>query len=299
MSSYISHFDYIRSPSGLETASLLGNSLRLSSAAIAGATSLSVTPNTTVALAVNDRLTIFDGASSEVVFVAGTTNTGSSGITIQSPGLQYAHAQYTPLCSDGVLGSLADQIINASTWLETICQQSLLQATYTNETLRMPSMRASIDAQGQLNFRPRHFPITAENGITIITNSGVANTYDATQCIIATDHQIVSVPWLVATGNQSSNANIWLSPAPSRQQTMWLQITYTAGYAQAAIPGDVKDAAILLVSDMLSRRQNPTGASSISLGDKSLQAGSRDTSGESDLVKRAKQILVNYSIKPF
>ncbi len=295
---YIDHVAYQRSPSGLETASLLGNSARLSTLHVAGATTLSVTPATTVALSQFDQITIFDGPNTEVVLVSASTASGQTHIPLVA-GTQFQHAANTPLCSDGVLGSLADQIINASAWLENICQQSLFQATYTNETLRMPSMRASIDQQGMLNFRPRHFPITAENGLTIVTNSAVSNTYDATQCIIADDHQIVSVPWLVATGNQNTNANIWLYPQPSRQQQQWLQITYTAGYAPSALPGDVKDAAVLLVSDMLSRRQNPTGASSISIGDKSLQSGSRDVSGDSDLVKRALKILVNYTIKPF
>jgi len=297
-STYIDHLMYTRSPSGLESASLLGNSFRLSGAHTLGATSLTITPATTVDLAQYDQITIFDGPNSEVVMVAADTPMPATSLTLVS-GLTFAHAGATPCCTDGPLGSLADQIINASAWLETICQQSLFQATYTNETLRMPGMRASIDQQCQLNFRPRHFPITAENGITLITNNSATNTYDATQCIIAADHQIVSVPWLVTTGNNNTNANMWLYPAPSREQQMWLQITYTAGYTPAQLPADVRDAAVSLVSVLLSRRQNPTAADIIILGDKRLTTNPTNTTGESNHYKHAMNILKNYTIKPF
>lgn len=48
---YITPLEYLRGNSGQETASLVGNVLRLSSALTAGATTLSVTPVTTVAQA--------------------------------------------------------------------------------------------------------------------------------------------------------------------------------------------------------------------------------------------------------
>lgn len=297
MNLYASIFDFLRNPTGLETGSLVGNTARLSSAQIIGATSLPVTPVTTVALNVNDRITIFDGSSSEVVIVGATAAIGSSSVTIQAPGLAYAHTQYVPLCSDGVMGSLADQIVDASAELENYLQQALFQATYT-ETLRMPSMRASIDNQQMLVFRPRHFPVSTETGITIKQNNSTPVSYDATQAIIDGGQQVVSVPWLVAGSGGGSTYS--LLPAISRSTSLFLTITYTAGYPAASMPGDVREACVLLTSDILAKRLNPLGAVDVASGDRHLSAALRgDLTGESLLVKRAFKLLDTYSIQAF
>jgi hypothetical protein len=293
-SAYIDHFQYQRSPSGLESASLIGNSMRLSGAVVIGATTLPVAQNILVALNANDRITIFDGLNSEVVIVASAATVGASSITIQSPGFVANHAQYTPCCSDGILGSLADEIVNASDWLENICQQSLLyNGTATTETLRMPSMRASIDNGNILTIRPRNFPIGALNSLAIKSNNSVSTSYDATQAIIEATGQSISVPWLI--GGSGGGSTYSLTTQVSRQSTQWLTINYNKGYTLATLPGSVKDACVLLTSDILARRQNTTGADSIIIGKKSMVTSARgDTSAMSGLLKAAMRQLQSY-----
>ena len=293
---YISQFDYLRSPSGLESASLLGNSMRISTLALAGAVSFTVTPVTTVQLNLYDRITIFDGPNSEVVIVAGTTNAGSGNIGIQAPGLQFQHAAGTPCCSDGVLGSLADQIVDASAWLESeFTFQALFQATYTGEILPLPSMQASFDNQNMLVFRPKHFPVTAVSSIVLSTLQSNPVTFDATQAFIDANQQTVRVPSLRASGaSQVFYPNQYMS----RNRNMWLTIGYTAGYQVSAMPPDIRQAVILLVSAILSRRQNPTGADQIDFADKRLVATMRgDTTGESLLVKEARKKVSRYKVR--
>jgi hypothetical protein len=293
---YISHFDFLREPSGLETASLLGNSGRLSSAVVAGATALPVTPTTIVALAQFDRVTLFDGPNTEVVQVVSTVATGQASIPLLT-GTQYAHAQYTPYCSDGGSGSLADQIIDASTWLENICQQSLFQQSYT-ETLRIPSMRAALDNEQQLAMRPRHFPVSSVSSLSLKSSQSDSTTYDAAQTIIDSAAQVVYVPALLSTGGNSTTYN--LLPMRSRTANQWLTISYLAGYPANAIPGDVREAVMLLLSDILAKRLNPSGAYETQMGKRRIRlSATADTSGDSALVKRARQILQNYSSEAY
>src|SRR5690242_16942111 len=135
---YIDCFIYQRSVTGLEKGSLIGNAGRLSSAIAAGVTSLPVIPTTSVALNQFDQITIFDGNLTEVVMVGANTQIGTTSIPLLQP-TQNAHVQYTPYCTDGPMGSLADAIIEASNWIENLCQQTLFQQTYTGETLQLPS----------------------------------------------------------------------------------------------------------------------------------------------------------------
>lgn len=294
---YIDHFQYQRSPSGLESASLLGNSMRLANVTNVGATILNSTPNLTVQLNQYDQVTVFDGPNSEVVVVASQFNAGSSSFTIQSPGLQFQHAAGTPMCSNGILGSLADQIVDASAWLEAdFTYQSLFQATYTNEVLPLPSMQASIDNQNMLLFRPRHFPVTAVSAIQLNAIQNQATIFDATQAFIDANQQYVRVPNLVSTG--PSGQVFWPQQWFSRTNNMWLTITYTAGYTQAQLPPDIRDVAVLLTSVILSRRQNPTGADQIDFADKRLVATLRgDNTGEGLLVKEARRKASRYKVK--
>jgi len=270
--------------------------MRLSALHTAGAVTLLVVPNTTVQLNQYDRITIFDGPNSEVVIVAGTTNAGVGSIGIQTPGLQFQHAAGTPCCSDGVLGSLADQIVDASDWLETdFTFQALFQATYTGEILPMPSMQVSIDNQGMLVFRPKHFPVVSVSSIVMNTMQANPVTFNATQAFIDANQQYVRVPNLQMTGtSQVFYPNQWIS----RNRNMWLTISYTAGFQPAALPSGVRDVMVLLVSDILSRRQNPTGADQIDFADKRLVATMRgDTTGESLLVKQAKKKAAKYKVR--
>ncbi len=300
---YLSHIDYVNAPEGLEYSSLLGNSLRLSSAVVAGATSLPVQPagsggtSTNSDLSQFDLITIYDGLSSEQVMVASDTAFPASSIPLLAPGCLYAHAQYTPCSSKGVVGDLGTEILKASAWLENITRQSLWSTTQT-ETMNMPSMRASIDNQQVLRIRTKQYPITAVTGISIATNSSNAIAYDPTQAFIDANESI-SVPQLLVNGPSSSTYSI-ITPQVSRQMNAYLSITYTAGYTSANMPMDVRDAAILLTSALLARRENPGGHDQVKEGQGMIVATLRgDVSGESLLVKEARGKLANYTLRIF
>lgn len=293
---YIDFYQYRRSPSGLESDSLLGNAMRLSALTSAGATSLPVTPATTQDLHQYDQVTIFDGPNSEVVQVNIDSNMPIASIPLVA-GTQFQHAAGTPCCSDGPLGSLADQIVDASAWLEAdFTYQPLFQATYTNEVLPLPTMRASITNKNALLFRPMHFPVTALLSVSLQQQQGNATPIDITQAFIDATQQYVKIPVINATGTQSQV--IFPQLPMDRTADQWITISYTAGFTQAQLPPDIRDVAVLLTSVILSRRQNPTGADSIDFADKKLVATLRgDNTGEGLLVKEARRKASRYKVK--
>lgn len=302
---YLDTFDYTRSTSGLEYQSLIGNQARFTSTQAQGTTSLTVPSSgansVTVALNYFDRLTIFDGSSSEVVQVglAGAA-IGATSIPLVS-GTQFAHSAGVAWCSDGILGSLADQIVAASTWIETTCNQALLLTTYTNELLAIPTMRASLGNEGILRFRPRHWPIQSLTALSIAMTQLTSTSYDPSQVFIESDKQICSVPNMVPLpGQQQTQTPYPVMPQMNRTQSAQLTITYQAGYTYASLPADLREAAILVTSDLLAKRLDPMGAPELATGDRHVSVVLRgDLTGESILIKRAMKTLVKYSVQSF
>ncbi len=296
MNTYISWVDWQRSVTGLEWASLVGNTGRITSSIALGATTLPVTA-LTVQLNQYDVITIYDGSSSENVIVQSTAAVNATSITISAT--QYAHVAGTPFSTDGVLGSLAEHILRASQWLETICKQPLWQTTYTNELLAMPTMRASIDNQYALHFRPRHWPVTSLTALSITVVPGNTIAFDPTQVVIDSDKQICSMPNiqpLPVIGSSQGPYPVW--NVTSRYRNAQLTLTYQAGFI--TLPYDVIEAIVLLVSDQLAKRDNPIGALEVSSGNRHISAAIRgDTSGDTILFKRAKKILDNYTVQAF
>jgi hypothetical protein len=297
LNTYISWFDYQRSTTGLEYLSLLGNTGRLSGTTTLGSTTLNVIPNLTVQINQYDIITIFDGSNSENVTATGTALVGAS--TIPVTATQFAHVAGTPFSTDGVLGSLAEAIIRSSQYLETICKQSLFQTTYTNEQLAMPTMRASIDNQYALHFRPRHWPIQSLTALSITTTVGDTIQYDPTQVIIDSDKQICSMPNmqpLPLPGSGQAPYPIW--NVTGRYREAQVTITYVAGFS--TLPSDVIEASVLLTSDILAKRENPIGALDVSSGTRHISAAIRgEATGDSILFKRARKILDNYTVQAF
>lgn len=304
---YIDIYDYTRSTSGLEYQSLIGNQARFTVAQTSGVTALTVpavgTGSITVPLSMFDRISIFDGSATEVVQVgaAGAAVGATSIPLLAGTALQYNHAVGVAWCSDGVQGSLADQIVDASSWIENVgCNQSLLATTYTNEVLYAPSMRASINNERVLHFRPRHWPVTAISALSISTTVNTTVNYDVSQVIIDSDKQVCSVPLLIVTSNGQGSLPYVLPVTISRQQSIYITLTYTAGYAYSALPGDLREAAILITSDFLAKRHNPGGFAQVVSGGVNITAEIRgDLSGESMLLKRAMRSLIKYSTQPF
>lgn len=299
-STYIDHITYLRQPTGLTLTTYVGNNARLSGA-VQGATSLTV-PSTTTPLAQYDSVYVFDGPNSEVLQVGSGTAPGSTSIPLQSA-TQFAHAAGTPYCTDGSAGSLGEQIFIASRWIEDdICHQALWATTYTGEILTMPTMRAAIDNQRNLHFRPRHFPITALSAISIEAVQGNPITIDPTAAIIDSDQQTVDIPMFttLSSQNQASQGSPWLWQTISRQSNAWLTLTYTAGFVVGSLPAAVTRACTLLTSEMFTQLVNPVGADQINQGKRQVQFMLRgDTSGESLLVKQAMKLLQPYVMEGF
>jgi len=292
VNTYITPFEYKRATTGQETASLLGNLLRLSSGVSAAGTSLPVTPNTTVNLAVGDPVWIFDGSSSEMVTVTATTNAGASSIPVTA--LAFNHFTNTALCSDGTNGSLGQAIEAGSAEVENICLQPLLQTTYT-ETLQLRTMAASINSDRALAIRPRRFPVQSVSALSMGADVASLLSYDATQAIIPSNQRRITVPTLLSVGGSGSNSLVNILPPFNQTSAGYVQFTYVAGFAYNNLPWDVKQAAVLLTSHVLATRQNATGAAQVRMGDRQIEAYLRgDLTGETGLYKQAFALLVPY-----
>jgi hypothetical protein len=298
LNTYIDCFQYVRAPTGHDTTTLVGNLSRLSSATSVGATSIPLQIPTTVLLNAYDNVTIFDGSSSEIAVVSTMTPQGATSIPVQA--LQYAHITGTPLCSDGSQGSLAAMIIDASAQIEEYCRQSLLQATYSNETLPLRTTRAAVTRDYRLLFRPKHFPVTNVSAITALLSDGVTLSLSTSYAQLDADAQLVTMTQLSTTAQ--SQTTFWGNVSPPMYPTTpgFLQISYTAGYTAASMPPSIRQACIWMTSDLLSDRQNPTGAAEIQLGQMHLVTRLRgETTGRSVLVMRAEKALDAYKQKPF
>lgn len=292
INTYLSVHDYLRATHGQETASILGNLMRVSSGGVAqGAPSLPVTPNTTVNLNIYDQIYIFDGSNSEIVTVTATTNAGASAIPVSA--LAYSHAAGISCCSDGVYGSLGQTIIDGSAEVERICEQPLLQQTNINETLPLLTTRAMVTNKSQLLIRPRQFPVVSVSGLSIQFNAGNLVGLDTTQVVIDAMAKFFKVPVVKAIGTGNNYA---LGQYVNQQQAGDVIVTYVAGYLYSSLPYEVRRAAIWLVSDLLTDRINPSGSAEFSEGKIHHATFLRgDLSGETALVKRARNALLPYS----
>lgn len=295
-STYIDPFVYRRMPTGLSLAPYIGNQFRFAAPVTQGSTTLTVPATAiTVDLHAYDNLYLFDGLNSEIVEVASTTTVGMTSIPLVAA-TQFAHAAGIAVCGDGAKGSLGEQLFTAGQWVEDLCHQSLWVSTYAGEILSMPTMRASIDEQGLLWFRPRHFPITALTALSIQAGNFTATPYDPTQAVIDGDRQIVQVPQLVplSSGNQPPYT---IFPSPiGRATKATLTITYNSGWT--ALPTTVQRACSLLTNQCFVELYNNVGADQIQMGKRNVSFTLRgDPSGESLLVKQARKLLQPYIVE--
>ena len=298
MNTYLDAITYTKAATGLTLSPMYGNLGRISACA-QGATSLTVTALST-ALSQYDEVYLFDGPNSETLQVgAGGAAQNATSIPLAT-GTQYVHSGGQVYCTDGTQGSLGQVLFEASRWLEDICYQSLYQATYTSEALPLPTPRAAIDNQGGLAFRPLHFPVTALSAMSIATSNGSAISYDTTEAQIDSLQRLVSVPVLKPLNTGQQNLTSQFSPSLSRSQKAMLTITYTAGFAAGALPWVITRAATLLASDFFGQLENPVGADQVAQGKRNVTFTLRgDTTGESLLVKQAKQVLSRYIARSF
>ncbi len=298
MNTYIDIYSYLRASTGQMTSALVGNTARIASPGVSvGVTLIPLTQPTTVALNQYDQVTIFDGSNSEVASVTAPASIGSTSITVSA--LQFAHAAGVSLCSDGASGSLAQQIITASQWLEDICRQPLLQTSHVNERLSLRTTRAAVTRDYTLKIRPHQFPVQSVSAISVQINASTTLNLDVSQTFIDADAQLVELAQLTTTSTTNS---LWgnVSPPIYANTPGFVQISYSAGYAYAQIPPVIQRAAILLTSDALGQLANPIGADQINQGKRSVQFTLRgDATGESLLRKQAMSLLAPYTQRSF
>lgn len=288
---YLDPYAYQRAATGNDISQLVANLCRIKAPGVVqGATTLPLTTPTNAALNLYDEVVIFDGPASEIVTVAATAPQGGTSLTISAT--QYAHAAGIAVCSDGPQGALAQSIIDASAALEAYCRQPMFQTLYSNEKLPLRTTRAMITRDCRVLIRPRRAPVQSVSALALLLDATVTYTLDAAQC------QIDSEGWLVAVAqvNPTGSSQAYYVRTPIAQTTPGLaQISYTAGFAPAVLPGEIRRAAILLTSDLLADRRNPTGAAEVQQGKQHLVTRLRgDTSGDSVLTMRAHKYLDPY-----
>ena len=297
LSAYIDIAGYQQAPHGQETASLLGlNTTTSGGTQAAGTTALVVASSTGWAAG---SAWILDGPTSEVVTVTGSAD--STHLTLAAPGTQFAHAAGVSVSQAGTAGSLAATILRASAAIENYCQQGSsggdrsLYALTRTERHAMPTTRAYLDRDRVLAIMPGHFPVQSVSAVAIELGQGQSLTLDATQIELPTSARVVEFPYLLQ-GGVSIGAQMFLDRyGLSRSQRQWATITYTGGIASSPVPYDIQQAAEWIVSDLLSQRQNPTGAAEISLGKRRLVQRQRgDVVGDSILLLRAHDALQPY-----
>lgn len=299
-STYIDPLQYTRNPVGIAgLTAYYANVLRLPTVHNAGVTKISNLSTSAITAQLNayDNLYIFDGLNSEIVQVASITTPGATQIPLVNP-TQFTHAVGTVCCSDGTMGSLATQIFTASQWVEDICYQSLWVSTYTNEILSMPTMRAAIDEQGILWFRPRHFPITALSSISMQTTTLTTMVFDPTQAIIDADRQLVQIPNLQPTVSSGTPSQFRMLPGSPVSRAMKATITTTYNSGWNPLPNTVIRACSLLVNQCFVQLTNPAGWDQAQEGKRNVVFTMRgDTTGESLLVKEAMKLLQPFVVE--
>lgn len=298
LSAYIDVPAYLRAPTGQETATLLGLNTTLSDAAgaVVGATSLAVGSSTGWTAS---SAWILDGPSSEVVTITGSAD--ATHVTLAAPGLAFAHAAGVSLSQAGSAGCLAEVILRASAWIDNYCQQGTaggdrtLWALARTERWGMPTARAYVDRDATLAVMVGHFPVQSVAAVSIDLGQGQSVTLDATHAEIPGSGGFVFIPYLlqgvVTPGMQLSLDRMGLS----RSRRQWAVVSYTGGVTPGSVPYDVQQAAVWVVSDLLSQRQNPTGAAEQQLGKRRLIQRQRgDAIGDSILLLRAHDLLQPY-----
>jgi hypothetical protein len=299
-SAYIDISDYQEAPHGQEIVSLLGLSTTTNGATQpAGTTALVVVSTSANASWTAGLAWILDGPASEIVSV--TASPDGTHLTLAAPGTQFAHTAGVSVSQAGASGCLASTILRACGALENYCQQGAsggdrsLYALTRSERWAMPSVRAYLDRDATLAIMPGHFPVQSVSAVAVEFGQGQSLALDASQIELPTSARVVEFPYLVQ-GGVSVGMQMFLGlQGISRSRRQWATLTYLGGITPGAVPADVEQAAIWITSDLLSQRQNPTGAAEQSLGKRRLVQRQRgDAVGDSILLLRAHDALQPY-----
>ena len=292
-SAYLDIGDYLRAPTNQETASLLGLNTMLTGAVTAGALTLPVASSSGWAAG---PIWLLDGPWAEVAQVTGAPDGAT--LTLAAPGTLQAHAAGVSVSQAGSAGALAETILRASAWVENYCRQGApgdrsLFALPRVERWGLPGPRAWLEPDGALVVRPGHFPIQSVTALSVETSPGAALALDVTQVELPSDGRMIELPSTALSGVAHS------LPGLARGRRAWVSLSYTGGpAAPGALPYDLRQACLWVVSDLLAQRRNPTGAAAVRMGRFELQARPRtDPSGDSLLLIQAKAALQAYRVE--
>jgi hypothetical protein len=290
ISAYIDVPTYLRAPTGQESASLLGLNTAIGGGSSVPAGMLSL-PVVSSAGWSAGPLWMLDGPLSEVVQVTGAAD--ATHLTLAASGTTQTHAPGVSASQAGAGGSLAEVILQASAWIENYCQQGTsadhsLFALSRTEKWGMPRRRALLDVDGTLVLRPGHFPVQLVASLAGQLPSGATQNLDLSLAQITGEGRLIEAP-LVITGAAPFAV---IPTALTRAGRQWVSVTYTGGFAVGAVPYDMQQACIWMVSELLSARRNPSGAATVKQGTNELVARPwRDTTGDSILLVQAKAAL--------
>ncbi|HEU0026405.1 MAG TPA: hypothetical protein VFQ25_04755 [Ktedonobacterales bacterium] len=279
---YLDTGEYLRATTNQETASLLGLNTMLTASVAPGATALPVTASAGWAAG---PLWLLDGPYSEVVQVV-TAPDGVT-LTLAASGVALAHAAGVSASQAGQSGALAEIILRASAWAENHCRQGApgsrsLFALPRMERWGLPGAHAWGEPDGGLTVRPAHFPAQTVTSLTIEAFPGASAAVDVTQVELTASGSLIEVPG-------SALPPIALMGGSPRR---WVTLGYTGGVTPGAVPGELRQAVVWVVSDFLAQRRNPSGAAFVRMGSFALQARPRDDpSGDSILLIQAKAAL--------
>ena len=186
--------------------------------------------------------------------------------------------------SDYSVVTLSGMITRASDWVDNYLGYSLMVEDIENELAE-----ATVTTDGDLIIFPRKIPIVAVYKIglklgqydtDLVLEDESGKYYDIPE---PRHHILYPFQQLQLTGKVALKNLLQV-----RTRLYYTQISYRAGYEK--IPDVIKDAVNLVAKDIFMRQVNPMGLGSVSQGGISMSY----QSGESDLIKRAKELLEPY-----
>lgn len=137
-------------------------------------------------------------------------------------------------------------INRATDMIETYCKRRFLSTAYTNEVY---------SAQSGSTLQLRNFPVTSLGSLEYSTSDFNNTHYDAVDTSL----------YALQTSNGLDRGVVYLTGGFSTGINNW-RATYTAGYALANVPNDLKEALIEIVSYLFNRRKATPGMKSETLG---------------------------------
>ncbi len=305
---YLDISTLLASAPGLSVIPFVGGNSILASDTLIGATSLPLVSAT--GFQGGQLVYILDGPNTELVQAA--TTPSSDNTLLLTSGTTYAHAGGVSVSSGGVQGAIADKLIAASAWVEGFCDIGVpgdrgFFSKARSERQALQTMRAALNREYMLMVHPLSFPVTAVSSAVLEAWPGqsILN-FDATKVFIDPSGLSFTAPYLASTTVMPQTP--WVAgPSLRRSSASWAYYTYTAGFPYLAgtpnggLPWDFVEACRLVARHLLAQSRNPTGAAILRQEQveivQRLRGNDQESSADSELIIRAKEMLVPYQAK--